>query len=132
MSDLEVFSKSQLIPSEPSVLAQPRTAASGAESRIAWTLHRSQDSARCVLRAVGDRVQLHITMTHEVVMSQQCSGPDQAAAISSAWWLALVNRGWIGDRATVTIKAKSRSPCGCKAPRRASPNPVTRNRRRHR
>jgi len=55
---------------------------------------------------VGDRIELHISMTRDVVMSQQCNGPDQAAAISNAWWLALINRGWIEDHADVTIKAK--------------------------
>ena len=75
-------------------------------ARTRWTLHRRADSARCVLCAIGDRVELQITMAHEVVMSQQCSGPDEAAAISSAWWLALVNRGWVDHTAGVIVRPK--------------------------
>jgi hypothetical protein len=74
-------------------------------NRIAWTLYRAQDVAQCLLSAVGDRIELHITMTLDVVMSQQCSGPEQAAAVSSAWRLALVNRGWVDGR-IATVRAK--------------------------
>ena len=77
-----------------------------AAGRIAWTLRRRQESARCVLSAIGDRVELRITMTRDVVMSQQCSGPDHATALANTWWMALVSRGWIEDDAEVLIMRK--------------------------
>jgi hypothetical protein len=59
-----------------------------------------------VLRAIGDRVELHITMTHEVVMSQQCGGPEQAYVVSKTWLSALIDRGWIEDPASVTLRPR--------------------------
>jgi hypothetical protein len=74
---------------------------------VAWTLQREGDFARCLLGVVGDRVELHIAMTHDVVMSQRCNSPEQASAISGAWRNALVSRGWLTDEAIVTVKPKS-------------------------
>jgi hypothetical protein len=71
-----------------------------------WTLQRAGHSAQCLLRTVGDRVELHITMTHDVVMSQQCSGPEEALAISRVWWSALVDRGWVEHGSHITLRAK--------------------------
>ena len=70
---------------------------------VAWTLQRDGDAARCVLGAVGDRVELHISMSHDVVLSERCSSPEQAAAVSDAWWMALVNRGWLTVGGSVDI-----------------------------
>jgi hypothetical protein len=75
-------------------------------ARVSWRLRRADDSAQCLLRTVGDRVDLHITMTHDVVMSQQCSGPGQALAMSRVWWSALVDRGWVEYQSDVTLRAK--------------------------
>jgi len=69
-------------------------------------LRRSGDSARCVLRAIGDRVELHITMTDEVVMSQQCGSPEQADVVSRAWWSSLIDRGWIEEPSSVMLRPK--------------------------
>jgi hypothetical protein len=71
-----------------------------------WRLQRAGHSAQCLLRTVGDRVELHITMTHDVVMSQQCSGPEEALAISRVWWSALVDRGWVEHGSHVSLRAK--------------------------
>jgi hypothetical protein len=76
------------------------------DTLTSWRLQRADNSAHCLLRTVGDRVELHITMAHDVVMSQQCSGPDQALAVSRAWWSALVDRGWVERHAEVTLRAK--------------------------
>jgi hypothetical protein len=73
---------------------------------VAWTLERDGDSARCVLGSVGDRVELHISMSHDVVLSQRCGSPEQAAAVSDAWWMALVSRGWLAVGTSVAIKPK--------------------------
>jgi hypothetical protein len=102
-TEVDVFNLQQFHAAQP-----PRVAAFDMmQTRITWTLHRSRDSARCVLQALGDRVELHITMTHDVVMSQQCSGLDQAMAVSHAWWRALVNRGWISDQGRVSVRPKA-------------------------
>jgi hypothetical protein len=75
-------------------------------ARIAWQLRRDDASARCLLLSSDDRVELHITITHDVVMSQQCSGREQAEAVSSAWWSALVERGWSDTTSRVTVIPK--------------------------
>jgi hypothetical protein len=107
VSNLEVFSLPPLVFSfDQPAQARSRATKTDPSRRTAWALRRSQDAARCVLCTVGDRIELHISMTHDVVMSQQCIGPDQAAAISNAWRVALINRGWIEEHADVTIKAK--------------------------
>jgi hypothetical protein len=76
------------------------------KTRVAWRLHRDGHSARCVICTVGDRVELHITMTYDVVMFQQCKGPEQASAISTAWWSALIDRGWTEGDPCVTLRPK--------------------------
>jgi hypothetical protein len=76
------------------------------DRRIAWRLRRGADSAWCVVRAVGDRVELHITMAHDVVMSQSCSGPAQASVTASLWRAALIERGWVDANAPVSLKPK--------------------------
>ena len=78
---------------------------------VSWTLRRAGDSARCVLRTIGDRVELHITMTDEVVMSQQCGGPEQAYAVSRSWWSALIDRGWIEEPSSVMLRPKDDRRC---------------------
>lgn len=82
---------------------------------VSWRLQRAGDRAQCLLQTVGDRVELHIRMTHDVVMSQQCSGPEQALAISRLWWSALVDRGWVEHGSHVTVRAKRdrRSGAAC-------------------
>lgn len=85
----------------------PSARSSGSiDSHVSWRLQRVGDSAQCFLRTVGDRVELHITMTHHIVMSQQCSGPEEVSAISHAWWSALVDRGWFERPSHVTLRAK--------------------------
>lgn len=76
------------------------------DRQVAWRLRRGDDSAWCVLRPVGDRVDLHITMTDDVVMSQHCSGPDHATATSNLWRTALIERGWVDANPRVTLKPK--------------------------
>ena len=71
-----------------------------------WRLQRSGDSAHCVLRALGDRVELHIAMSDEVVMSQQCRDREEASAVAHAWWSALLDRGWVEQASDVTVRAK--------------------------
>ena len=61
---------------------------------VTWTLRNGVDSARCALYEVGDRVDLHIQMTDEVVISQRCPDPQQARALSEAWRAAFLSRGW--------------------------------------
>lgn len=119
MSDLEVFSNPQIAPAHrPGPPARTHALAAGSPStRVAWMLRRHHESARCVVCTVGDRVELHITMTHDVVMTQQCSGPDQAAAISNAWWMALLKRGWIDATSEVTLEPKVDRRSSRKAPR---------------
>ena len=70
-----------------------------------WHLQRNDASARCVLRNIGDRLELHIAMTDDVVLSQQCAGPEQASAISARWRTALVERGWV-EAAPIALKPK--------------------------
>ena len=119
MSDLEVFSKPQIVPSHrPSPPARTHTlAAEYPTARVAWMLRRHHESARCVVCTIGDRVELHITMTHDVVMTQQCSGPEQAAAISNAWWVALMKRGWIDATSEVVLEPKADRRSSRNAPR---------------
>lgn len=61
---------------------------------VVWTLWKAGQPAQCIVCPVGDRVELHITMTEEVVVSQQCRGPEQAAFLSNTWLEALKSRGW--------------------------------------
>lgn len=79
--------------------------------QVAWRLRRDTDSARCVVCTVGDRVELHITMTQDVVMSQQCTGPAHASAIAYAWWSALIDRGWVEGESNPTLRAKADRRC---------------------
>jgi len=76
------------------------------DRQVAWRLRRGADSAWCILRAVGDRVELHITMAHDVVMSQHCSSPEHASATSDLWRAALIERGWVDANAPVALKPK--------------------------
>lgn len=69
-------------------------AVDSANAAVAWTLRRRGDSARCILCSIGDRVELHITMREEVLVSQQCRGAEQAAFVSNTWLAALLTRGW--------------------------------------
>jgi len=71
-----------------------------------WQLRRRDAFARCILRNIGDRVELHIAMSHDVVMSQQCAGPEQASAIARAWRAALIERGWVETDSTVLVRPK--------------------------
>jgi hypothetical protein len=77
------------------------------DRQVAWRLRRGADSAWCILRAVGDRVDLHITMAHDVVMSQHCSGLEHAIATSSLWRTALIERGWVDANSPVALKPKT-------------------------
>jgi len=45
-------------------------------------------------------------MTDDVVMSQHCSGPEQATATSTLWRRALIERGWVDANPRVTLKPK--------------------------
>ena len=76
------------------------------ETICSWQLQRSGESAHCVLRAVGDTVELHIAMSDEVVMSQQCRDREEASAVAHAWWSALLDRGWVEHASDVTLRAK--------------------------
>jgi hypothetical protein len=73
---------------------------------IAWEMRRDGELAQCILRTLRDRVELHMWMTHDVVMSQSYSGPEQASAISAAWRRALTHRGWIEAESPVTVRLK--------------------------
>jgi hypothetical protein len=64
------------------------------DAAVAWTLRKGGDSTQCVLCPIGDRVELHIQMKDEVIVSQHCRGPDQAAFVSNIWLAALTTRGW--------------------------------------
>lgn len=76
------------------------------DRRVAWQLRRGGDSAWCIVRTLGDRVELHIAMAHDVVMSQRCSNATQASATSNLWRAAMVERGWVDANAPVTLKPK--------------------------
>jgi len=75
------------------------------DRQVVWRLRRGNDLAWCVLQPVGDRVELHITMAHDVVMSQRCNGLAQASATSTLWRSALVERGWV-DAHVPAVKPK--------------------------
>jgi len=77
------------------------------DRRLAWRLRRGADSAWCIVRTVGDRVELHITMAHGVVMSQRCNDSTQASATSNLWRAALIERGWIDADPPVLLKPKA-------------------------
>ncbi len=64
---------------------------------VVWTLHRASDLAQCLLCPVGDRIEFHIRMTDEIVVSQHCSGPEHALFVANVWWSALIARGWTDD-----------------------------------
>jgi hypothetical protein len=85
------------------------------DSQVSWRLQRAGGSAQCLLHTVRHRVELHITMTHHVVMSQQCTGPQEASALFNAWWSALVDRGWVEHESRVTLRPKRdrRSSAAC-------------------
>jgi len=57
-------------------------------------LRKADHFALCVLWPVGDRVELRINMTDEVVVSQGCLAAGQAEDLSHAWLAALLARGW--------------------------------------
>jgi hypothetical protein len=61
---------------------------------VAWTLRKAEHRAECVLRSVGDRIELHIRMQEDVLVSQHCRGPEQAEFVSNTWFAALTARGW--------------------------------------
>jgi len=76
------------------------------DRRLAWRLRRGADSAWCIVRTLGDRVELHITMAHDVVMSQRCNDSAQASATSNSWRAALLERGWVDANSPVALKPK--------------------------
>jgi hypothetical protein len=53
-------------------------------------------------------VDLHITMTDDVVMSQHCSGPEHATATSNLWRTALIERGWVDANSQVLTPRSDR------------------------
>ena len=76
------------------------------DRRLLWRLRRGADSAWCIVRTTGDRVELHITMAHDVVMSQRCNNPAQASATSNSWRAALIERGWVDATTPVALEPK--------------------------
>jgi hypothetical protein len=64
------------------------------DALVVWTLCKAGHLAHCIVCPVGDRVELHITMTEQVIVSQQCRGQEQAAFVSNTWLEALRSRGW--------------------------------------
>lgn len=64
---------------------------------IAWTLRRAGDVAECRCRTIGARIELDLTMSDTVIVSQPCSGPDRAAFVSNVWRKALIQCGWRAD-----------------------------------
>lgn len=84
----------------------PSRAPGWIDNQVSWRLQRPGGSAQCLLHTARHRVELHITMAHHVVMSQQCTGLQEASALSNAWWSALVNRGWVEHESRVTLRPK--------------------------
>jgi hypothetical protein len=64
------------------------------DATVAWTLRKGDDCAQCVLCPLGDRIELHIRMKEEILVSQHCRGPEHATFVSHTWFAALRTRGW--------------------------------------
>jgi hypothetical protein len=77
--------------------SEPAPSAAPGAVTVVWTLRRATDLAQCLLYTLGDRIEFHIRMTDEIVVSQHCSGLEHAQFVANLWWSALVARGWNGE-----------------------------------
>jgi hypothetical protein len=82
--------------------SDPQSSCDALHAVVAWTLRKSPHWAQCVLYSIGDRVELHIRMTEEVIVSQYCRGSEHAAFVADVWFGALIARGWREDASRST------------------------------
>jgi hypothetical protein len=83
----------------------PTFSPASADAVIVWTLWKAGRPAQCIICPVGDRVELHITMTEEVVVSQQCRGQEHVDFLSNTWLEALKSRGWRENAASGPLES---------------------------
>ncbi len=91
-------------------MAEPRMSAlnrSGASRDIGtlWTLRRAESTARCVLLAVADGVELRVLLDGTILRAERSDGHEQAFELAERWRVRMVDRGWVGVRPDASSQA---------------------------
>jgi len=60
-----------------------------------WTLKRGESSARCVLMAMPDGLELRVMMDGSLLRAERCERHDQAFALADRWCGRMLDRGWL-------------------------------------
>jgi hypothetical protein len=64
-----------------------------------WTLKRAESSARCILLAMPDGLELRVMMDGSLLRAERCERHDQAFALAERWRDRMLDRGWVRLRA---------------------------------
>lgn len=64
-----------------------------------WTLKRGESSARCVLLAMPEGLELRVMMDGSLLRAERCERHDQAFALAERWRDRMLDRGWMRLRA---------------------------------
>jgi hypothetical protein len=59
-----------------------------------WTLTRGESTARCVLLALADGLELRVLMDGEILRAEHCERHEQAFALAERWRARMMDRGW--------------------------------------
>lgn len=59
-----------------------------------WTLTRGESTARCVLLALADGLELRVVLDGAVLRSEACDTHGQAFELAERWRGRMMDRGW--------------------------------------
>ena len=84
-------------------MAEPR-AASPDRDRVQrdigtlWTLKRGESTARCVLLALADGLELQVLIDGGLLRTEACERHQEAFTLAERWRARMMDRGWKGLR----------------------------------
>ena len=59
-----------------------------------WMLKRGESTARCVLLALADGLELQVLMDGDLLRAERCERYEQAFALADRWRTRMMDRGW--------------------------------------
>lgn len=63
-----------------------------------WTLKRGESTARCVLLALADGLELQVVLDGDVLRAEACDRHEHAFELAERWRTRMMDRGWKGLR----------------------------------
>ena len=63
-----------------------------------WTLKRGESTARCVLLALADGLELQVVLDGDVLRAEACERHEHAFELAERWRTRMMDRGWKGLR----------------------------------